>query len=84
MTKQQIKDYEKIQSKEELELWIRYVPEYKDCKRVEELPLKCAISDIESLADNLTYSVRDCNDEEWLKADLEKLRKAKWFLKKWG
>jgi hypothetical protein len=46
MTQQQIKDYEKVQSIEILKMWTQHDERFKGYT-LEELPLSCAISDME-------------------------------------
>lgn len=73
MTKQQIKDYEKVQSIDILELWIQCDERYKGMT-LDELPIECAISDMEMV-------VLDGEDAFHTK---EEVRKAKWFMKKYA
>lgn len=76
MTKQQIKDYEKIESLSVLKLWTEYDERYKGMS-LEELPLRCAISDMEMIVDNA--------DAENYGDDTAKVvRKAKAYLRKYG
>lgn len=83
MTKQQLKDYEKVQPTELLELWIECEPEYANYT-LETLPLHCAISDIDSLLDNTLAELREVwGDTEYRKYLLAKARKAIAFLKKY-
>ena len=51
MTKQQIKDYEKVESLSVLRLWTECDERYKGMN-LEDLPLRCAISDMEMIVDN--------------------------------
>lgn len=83
MTKQQIKDYDKVQSVEILKMWTEWTPEYKGCT-LEELPLECAVSDIDSLLDNVLTEL-NCTwgDTEYRKELQATVRKAKTFLKKY-
>lgn len=84
MTKQQIKDYDKVQSIEILKMWTECTPEYNGYT-LEELPLDCAISDIDSLLDNVLTEL-NCTwgDTEYRKELQTKARKAKVFLKKYN
>lgn len=86
MTKQQIKDYEKVQSIDILKMWIetKAEPEYYG-KTLEELPLEFAISDIDTLLDN-TLTELQCSwgDTEYRKHLQATARKAKAFLKKYN
>lgn len=84
MTKQQIKDYEKVQPIDILKMWTEWVPGYEGWA-LEELPLDCAISDIDSLLDN-TLTELNCTwgDSEYRKHLQATARKAKWFLKKYA
>lgn len=76
MTKQQIKDYEKVESLSVLRLWTEYDERYKGMS-LEELPLRCAISDMEMIVDNA--------DAENYGDDTAKVvRKAKAYLRKYG
>lgn len=75
MTTQQIKDYEKVESLSVLRLWTECDERYKGMS-LEELPLKCAISDMEMIVDN--------EDAENYGDDTAKVvRKAKAFLRKY-
>lgn len=76
MTRQQIKDYEKVVSLSELMLWIEWDERYKGFT-LEELPLSCAISDMEMIVDN--------EDAENYGDDTASVvRKAKAFLRKYA
>lgn len=75
MTKQQIKDYEKVQSVECLKLWTECEPQYIGIS-LEELPLKCAISDMEMIID-------DEEAENFGEDTAKVVRKAKWFIRKY-
>lgn len=75
MTKQQIKDYEKVESLSVLRLWIECDERYKGCT-LEDLPLSCAISDMETIVYN--------EDAENYGEDTAKVvRKARAFLRKY-
>ena len=76
MTRQQLTDYEKVQSVEFLKLWTECVPEYKG-KSSGELPLKCAISDMEMI-------INDEEAQNFGKDTARVVRKAKAFLKKYA
>lgn len=77
MTKQQIKDYKRVQSLTYLKMWIDDGnPDSVTDDELEKLPLKYAISDIDYLADNLLAD----NDN----SDKQQLKRAKWFLKKYA
>lgn len=77
MTKQQIKDYEKVQSLTYLKMWVDDGnPDSVPDEELEKLPLKYAISDIDYLANNLLAD----NDN----SDKQQLKRAKWFLKKYA
>lgn len=84
MTKQQIKDYEKVQPLEILKMWTEWTPEYKGYT-LETLPIDCAISDIDSLLDNTQAELRGMwSDDVRFKELKTTARKAKWFLKKYA
>ena len=72
MTSQQIKDYEKVQSLEILKLWTEWDERYKGLT-LEELPLECAISDMEMILSD--------GEDTHTKATINK---AKQFLKKYA
>lgn len=72
MTKQQIKDYKKVQPIDILELWF-----YEGYSSLEELPLQCAISDMEMI-------ILDADAENYGEDTAKVVRKAKWFLKKYA
>ena len=76
MTKQQLKDYAKVQSLEILGLWTECVSQYKGCSLL-DLPLRCAISDMEQI-------VLDADAENFGEDTASVVRKAKWFLKKYA
>ena len=73
MTKQQIKDYQKVQSIDILGLWLQWDERYKEMT-LEELPIRCAISDMEMI---ISDGVESGHTKEEVKA-------AKWFLKKYA
>lgn len=73
MTRQQLADYERVQSVEILKLWIECVPEYKG-KSIGELPIRCAISDMEMVI---------CDGVEAGRTKHE-VSRAKEFLKKYA
>lgn len=81
ITKQVLKDYEKVQSKECLKLWV----DNSGCCKDEELlklPLGCALSDIDTQLDNMRYEVEYLYDEE--RKDMQmRIRSAKAFLRKY-
>lgn len=80
ITKQVLKDYEKVQSTECLKLWTG-----DDCCKDEELlklPLGLALSDIDTQLDNMQYEVNECEGEERKKMQA-RIRSAKAFLKKY-
>lgn len=90
MTKQQLKDYEKVQSTILLAMWINdgnpdSVPESELLK----LPIEYAISDIDSMVDNARAELGDYEPEteyEWeiynrMKAGERFLRKYRRFAK---
>ena len=84
MTKQQLKDYEKVQSLEILKMWTEWTPEYKGCT-LEDLPLECAISDIDSLLDNTMAELNQGFPHgDYLKELQATARKAKAFLRKYN
>lgn len=84
MTKQQIKDYEKVQPVEILKMWTEWTPEYKGWT-LEALPLECAISDIDSLLDNTMTELNDIFPEgDYYKELKATARKARTFLKKYN
>lgn len=72
MTKQQLKDYAKVQPLDILELW-----KYEGYKSLEEIPLKCAISDMEMV-------VLDADSENYGEDTASVVRKAKAFLRKYA
>lgn len=72
MTKQQIKDYEKVQPIDILELW-----KYDGYASVEEIPLKCAISDMEMI-------ICDADADNFGEDTARVVSKAKAFLKKYA
>jgi hypothetical protein len=71
MTKQQLKDYEKVQSLECLELWM--CEGYSD---LNEIPLKCAISDMEMI-------ILDEDAENFGDNTANVIRLAKAFIRKY-
>ena len=71
MTKQQLKDYEKVQSLEVLELW-----ECEGYASLEEIPLKCAISDMEMI-------IEDEQSENFGDDTAKVVRKARAFIRKY-
>ena len=71
MTKQQIEDYKKVQSIDILELW-----KYDGYISIEEIPLKCAISDMEMI-------INDADAENFGEDTANVVRKAKWFIRKY-
>lgn len=76
MTKQQIKDYEKVQWLGFLKMWINDGnPDSVKDEELEDLPLEYAISDIDCLEDNLSADYDHC--------DKQQLRTARWFLRKY-
>ena len=86
MTKQQLKDYEKVQSTILLAMWINDgTPDSVPESELLKLPLEYAISDIDSLADNLSAELPDYDysDDKYYVEVAEKLKKAKWFLRKY-
>ena len=81
VTKQVLKDYEKVQSKECLKLWV----DNSGCCKDEELlklPLGCALSDIDSELSNMVAERDYCCGEELQKIQT-RIRSAKAFLKKY-
>lgn len=86
MTKQQLKDYEKVQSTILLAMWINdgcpdSVPESELLK----LHIKYAISDIDSLADNIMAELPDYDysDDKYYVEKEKQLKLAKQFLRKY-
>lgn len=86
MTRQQLKDYDKVQSTEVLKLWVETAAEPEHYgKTLEELPLECAISDIDSLLDNVLTELHcTWGDTEYRKELQATARKAKAFLRKYA
>jgi hypothetical protein len=85
MTRQQIKDYEKVQSVVLLKMWIDAGnPDSVKDEELEKLTIRYAISDIDSLLDNTQAELQCTYDEEDRKMLLTKARKAKWFLRKYA
>lgn len=76
MTKQQIQDYAKVESLSVLRLWVECDERYKGMS-FEELPLRCAISDMEMIVDN-------ADAENYGDSTANVVRKAKWFLRKYA
>lgn len=71
MTDQQIKDYKKVQSIDILELW-----KCDGYSSIEEIPLKCAISDMAMI-------VCDAEANNFGDDTAKVVRMAKWFLRKY-
>ena len=86
MTRQQLKDYEKVQPIDILKMWTetKAEPEHYG-KTLDELPLECAVSDIDSLLDN-TLTELNCTfgDTDYRKELQATARKAKAFLRKYN
>ena len=72
MTKQQLKDYEKVQSLECLEMWL----EGESWTTLEEIPLRCAISDMEMI-------ILDEDAQNFGEDTAKVIRKAKAFIRKY-
>lgn len=85
MTKQQLKDYEKVQSTILLAMWVSdgspdSVPESELLK----LPLDCAISDIDSMVDNARAELGGYEPETEYEMEVYKRMKAgERFLRKY-
>ena len=76
MTKQQIEDYGKVESLSVLRLWTECDERYKGMN-LEDLPLKCAISDMEMIVDNEEA-------QNYGNKTAKVVRMAKAFLRKYG
>lgn len=85
MTKQQIKDYAKVQPVELLKMWIdEGNPDSVPDERLEELSFNCAISDIDCLLDNINAELQFTYDSDRRKELFATRRKAEWFLNKYN
>ena len=87
MTKQQLKDYEKVQSTILLAMWVSDAsPDDVPESELLKLPLDCAISDIDSMVDNARAELGGCRpdpDDEY-EMEIYKLMKAgERFLRKY-
>ena len=83
MTQQQIADYKTVQSLDILELWTQWDGRYKG-KSLEELPLKCAISDMEMIVLDGETELVWTSDRKDRKELQTRISKAKAFLRKYN
>ena len=95
MTKQQLKDYDKVVTTGHLDVYLDTNPiEYGVDHPVncyEDIPLRCALSDMDTFIDNWTTELNleyfDDEDPEDVAREKElrrRIRAAKWFIKKYG
>lgn len=85
MTKQQIKDYDKVQTTILLKMWINDGnPDSVKDEELEKLPIEYAVSDIDCLLDNTLAELRETYNAEGRKRLQATARRARAFLKKYA